>query len=144
MFWFRGRDLGWRFVGWEKVVELLPCQFTMQHSPQLMESLFQGFVLHQQRIFFPPSSRNKHKKAASFVQTCLTVGKRDDEMHMTKVWQLHFHCLVPHLFCEGVSESGRRLQQQQQNMDLELKKHSRAQLNWINSLTLFETRNMKM
>jgi hypothetical protein len=61
VFWFRGRDLGWRLVGWEKVMELLLCQFTMQHSPQLMESLFQGFVLHQQRLFFPPPPKTSTK-----------------------------------------------------------------------------------
>jgi len=126
-------------------MELFLCQFTMQHSPQLMKSLFQGFALHQQRLFFSPPPPKTSTKYLLLLFRLFNCWKRDDDAHDKSV-TISFSrcCSSSFLFCEGVSESGRRLQQQQQNMDLELKKHSRAQLNWINSLTLFETHNMKM
>jgi hypothetical protein len=111
-----------------------------------MESLFQGFVLLFKQCIFFPLLPKQAQKSCFFRSDFLTVGKRDDDAHDKSVTiAFSLCCSSSFLFCEeGVSESGRRLQQQQQNMDLELKKHSRAQLNWINSLTLFETRNLKM
>jgi hypothetical protein len=106
---------------------------------------FSRFCSSSTKAFLFPRLPKQAQNICFFCSDFLTVGKRDDDAHDKSVTIAFSRCCSSSfLFCEGVSESGRRMQQQQQNMDLELRKHSRAQLNWINSLTLFETHNMKM
>jgi hypothetical protein len=118
----------------------LPCNI----HPSLWSLFFKVLSFINKEFFFPLLPKQA-QNSCFFCSDFLTVGKRDDDAHDKSVTiAFSLCCSSSFLFCEGVSESGRRLQQQQQNMDLELKKHSRAQLNWINSSTLFETHNMKM